>query len=212
MKGPLQTFLTSASIIPPPPSYPTVLLRSASMSRINLNAPQKQNKPRQINIHHLHSTHHPPDWKITSSDRSGSGFLTYTKGKSQNMSPGPTPGSHTACLAREAAKTKTWLKLWIPKAQLNLALIISAPAAKGNFSTSPHNSHHFWGLVVAGTHLKRTSPKVWPSVKMCCRPSLDTKHVLFASSHSWLVSNVRGKLVNILIASEEPEIHAWKGF
>lgn len=37
-------------------------------------------------------------------------------------------------------------KLWIPKPRLNLGPIISAPAAKGNFSTSPHNSHHLWDL------------------------------------------------------------------
>lgn len=48
-----------------------------------------------------------------------------------------------------------WEELWrsklgsrceYQKLRLNLGPIISAPAAKGNFSTSPHNSHHLWGL------------------------------------------------------------------
>lgn len=33
--------------------------------------------------------------------------------------------------------------MWIPKLQLNLGPIISAPAAKGNFLTAPHNG--VWG-------------------------------------------------------------------
>lgn len=49
-------------------------------------------------------------------------------------------------LVRDVVKIKTWLEMWIPKLQLNLGPIISAPAAKGNFSTSPHYSHHLWGL------------------------------------------------------------------
>lgn len=48
VKGLSQTFLTSAPIIPLMPSYPNVLLRSESMSRINFYSPKKQNKPRQI--------------------------------------------------------------------------------------------------------------------------------------------------------------------
>lgn len=48
-----------------------------------------------------------------------------------------------------------WWELWrsklgsrceYQKPRLNLGPIISAPAAKGNFSTSPHNSHHLWGF------------------------------------------------------------------
>ena len=56
------------------------------------------------------------------------------------------PWSHRRCLVKEVVKIKTWLKMWILKLWLNLGPIISAPAAKGNFSTTPHNSHHFWGL------------------------------------------------------------------
>lgn len=50
-----------------------------------------------------------------------------------------------------------WSELWrsklgsrreYQKVWLNLGPIISAPAAKGNISTSPHNSHHVWGFGV----------------------------------------------------------------
>lgn len=46
----------------------------------------------------------------------------------------------------EVVKIKTWLKMGIPKLQLNLDPIIAAPAAKGNVSTRPHCSLHLWGL------------------------------------------------------------------
>lgn len=70
------------------------------------------------------------------------------------------PRSHRRCLVRGAVKIKTWLEMWIPKLRLNLGPIISAPAAKGNFSTSPHDSHHLWGFGVMETHSRHASPQV----------------------------------------------------
>lgn len=50
--------------------------------------------------------------------------------------------TYRRCLLGEVVKIKSWLELRIPKLWLNLGPIISASAAKGNFLTSPYNSHH----------------------------------------------------------------------
>lgn len=63
----------------------------------------------------------------------------------------------TCHVADDPARTGAvwWEELWrsklgsrceYQKLRLNLGPIISAPAAKGNFSTSPHNFHLLWGL------------------------------------------------------------------
>ena len=68
---------------------------------------------------------------------------------------GPTLDSRF--LAREVVTIKTWLEMQIPKLQLNLGPIISAPAAKGNFVTGPRSSHHTRGRGVMETHLRQKS-------------------------------------------------------
>lgn len=53
---------------------------------------------------------------------------------------------HRRSLVRIASRAKLGSRCEYQKLWLNLGPIISAPAAKGNISASPHNSHHLWGF------------------------------------------------------------------
>lgn len=65
---------------------------------------------------------------------------------SKHVTLSDDPSRTGAVWREELWRSKLGSRCEYQKLRLNLGPIISAPAAKGNFSTSPLNSHHLWGL------------------------------------------------------------------
>lgn len=97
-------------------------------------------------VHHMtpraYHKHHNPRLK-------GLSLTWHESHAEKKLSTSVTLSDDSACTGA------VWSELWrselgsrceYQKLWLNLGPIISAPAAKGNISASPHNSHHLWGF------------------------------------------------------------------
>lgn len=149
--------------------------------------------PSTSKCRHVSKTHNLT-WK-------GPGFLMCRKCANKNLLGWTC--SHGRCLA-SCEEQNLARRANTKKLQLNLGPIISAPAAKGNFLTGPHNSHRSWGDWGYGDTLEATFS--W-SLTGClgplsqfCRQStsclwdacLTPGHVSFLNSYA-LIQTVNGQ-------------------